>query len=176
MKSIVWAAAVVFSIMAATAAHAQSKVYTWTDAKGKLHITDEPPPVEASLKDVVESPPVSPAEVRQSEQQRMRQGEKRLDELRRSEMEETLRRAREADQRAQEAIQRADEQTRQALEYRKRFSNTAERRENYKYKIRDEEQKAEAARTEAQKAIDQARAAAEEARTAAGQLQQGTKP
>jgi hypothetical protein len=175
MKPVVWVVAAVLTILAASAAHAQNKVFTWTDAKGKLHITDEPPPVDASLKDIVESPPVSPAEVRQNEQQRMRRGEQRLDEQRQSGTEEALRRAREADQRAQEAIQRADEQTRQALDYRKRFGNTPSRREQFKYKIRDEEQKAEAARAEAQKAIDQARAAAEEARTAAGQPP-GTKP
>ena len=176
MKSIVWVAAVVFSIMAVSAAHAQNKVFTWTDAKGKLHITDEPPPVDASLKDIVESPPVSPAEVRQNEQQRMRRGEQRLDEQRQSATEETLRRALDADQRAREAIQRADEQTQQALDYRKRFGNTPSRREQFKYKIRDEEQKAETARADAQRAIDRAKAAAEEARIAAGQLQQETKP
>lgn len=176
MKPIVWAAAVVLTIMAASAAHGQSKVYTWTDAKGKLHITDEPPPLDASLKDIVESPPVSPAEVRQTEQQRMRRDEKRLDGQRQSETEETLRRAREADQRAREAIQRADEQTQQALDYRKRFGNTPSRREQFKYKMRDEEQKAETSRIEAQKAIDRAKAAAEEARTAVSQSQQETKP
>jgi hypothetical protein len=169
MKSIVSVAVVVLTIMATSAAHGQSKVYTWTDAKGKLHITDEPPPADASLKDIVESPPVSPAELRQNEQQRLRREEKRFDEQRRSETEDTLRRAQEADQRAREAIQRADEQTQRALDFRKHFGNTPSRREQFKYKIRDEERKAEAARAEAQRAIDQARAAAEAARTVLGQ-------
>ena len=172
MKSIVWVAVVVLTLMATSAAHAQEKVYTWTDAKGKLHLTDEPPPADASLKDIVESPQVSPAELRQNEQQRMRREETRLDEQRHSEIEDTLRRAREADQRAREAIQRADEQTQRALDYRKHFGNTPSRREQFKYKIREEEQKAEAARAEAQRAIDQAKAASEAARTAVSRQQE----
>jgi membrane protein involved in colicin uptake len=176
MKSIVWIAAVVLSILAAAAAHAQSTVYTWTDAKGKLYITDEPPPADANVKDIVESAPMAPAEVRQNELQRQRRSEKRLEEQRGSETEEVLRRAREADEQAREAIRRSDEQAQQALDYRKHFGNTPSRREQFKYKIREEDQKAEAARTEAQKAIDRAKAATEEARTAINQSQPGAKP
>lgn len=175
MKPVVVVAAVMLSLMAASGAYAQSKVYTWMDAKGKLHITDEPPPLDASLKDVVESPQPTPAETRQLEQQRQLREDARLDEKRRSGTEEALRRAREADQRAREAVQRADEQTQQALDYRKRFGNTPSRREQFKYKIRDEDAKAEAARAEAQKAIDRAKAASEEARSALNPSQ-GTPP
>ena len=172
MKPFVWIAAVVLSILAHTPVHAQSTVYTWTDAKGKLHITDEPPPADASLKDVVESAPLSP----QNELQRQRRSEKRIEEQRGVTTEEVLRRARAADEEAQQAIQRADEQTQQALDYRKRFGNTPSRREQFKYRIREEEQKAESARAEAQKAIDRAKAAAQEARTAINQSQPGAKP
>jgi membrane protein involved in colicin uptake len=153
-------------IMANDGAQAQSKVYTWTDSRGKLNITDDPPPVDASVKDVVEAPVATPAEARQRQQQRLQRDEVRLGEKRRSDLEDTLRRAREADEQAQEAVQRADEQTQRALEYRKRFGNTPSRREQFKYKIRDEEEKAEAARVEAQRAIDKARTASEEARSA----------
>jgi dTMP kinase len=166
MKSTMLFAAMVLTLLATFGAYAQNKVYTWTDAKGKLYITDEPPPVEASVKDVVEDSSATPAEVRQRREQRLQRNETRRDEKRRSELEDSQRRAREADERAQEAIRRADEQTQQALEYRKRFGNTPSRREQFKYKIRAEEEKAEAARAEAQRAIDQARAASEEARTA----------
>jgi len=165
MKSIVWVAVLVLSIMAAPAAYAQSKVYTWTDAKGKLHITDDPPPVDASVKDVVEAPVGAPAEAQQRRQQRQQRGEARSEEKRRSDLEATLRRSREADEQAQEAVRKADEQTQRALEYRKRFGNTPSRREQFKYKIRAEEEMAEAARVEAQRAIDRARTASEEART-----------
>jgi membrane protein involved in colicin uptake len=171
MRSIVWVAAAILLIMATSGAYAQNKVYTWTDAKGKLYITDDPPPVEASIKDIVETPQVTPTEAGQRREQRLQRGEARRDEKRRSDLEDSLRRAREADEQAQEAIRRADEQTQQALDYRKRFGNTPSRREQFKYKIRAEEEKAEAARAEAQKAIDKARAASEQARTAVSQSQ-----
>jgi hypothetical protein len=176
MKSIVWIAVVLLPIMAVTAAHAQSKVYTWTDAKGKMHLTDEPPPVDASIKDIVEAPQLTSAEIREQELERQRRMERREEDQEQGKVQDALRRAREADQRAREAIQRADEQTQQALDYRKRFGNTPTRRQQFKYKIRAEEQKAEDARAEAQRAIDQAKAAAEEARTAVGQPRQATMP
>jgi hypothetical protein len=175
MKPFVWIVAMVLSILAHGPVYAQSTVYTWTDAKGKLHITDEPPPADADLKDVVESAPLPPAEVRQNELQRQRRTEKRLEEQRSSATEEVLRRARAADENAQQAIQRADEQTQQAMDYRKRFGNTPSRREQFKYKIREEEQKAEAARAEAQQAIERAKAAAEEARSVLSQSQPQTR-
>ena len=176
MKAMSLLAATVLMLIATAAAHAQSTVYTWTDSKGKLHITDEPPPADASVKDIVESAPPAPVEVRQTEMQRQRRSEKRLEEQKSSATEEALRRAREADEAAQQAIQKADEQTQQALDYRKRFGNTPSRREEFKYKIRAEEQKAEDARAEAQKAIDRAKTAAQEARTALSQSQPGAKP
>jgi membrane protein involved in colicin uptake len=164
MKSTLVVAATILSFAMSTAAYAQSKVYTWTDAKGKLHITDELPPVDASIKDVVEAPQLTPEEARQLDQQRQRREDSRLDDQRRSETDEALRRARDADQKAREAIQRADEQTQRALDYRKHFGNTPSRREQFKYKIREEDQKAEAARAEAQRAIDRAKAASDAAR------------
>ncbi len=171
MKSILIGVTLFLLVAASSPAEAQNKVYTWTDAKGKLHITDDPPPVEASIKDIAETPQVAPAEARQRQQQRLQRDDVRRDEKRRSDLEDSLRQVRDADEQAQEAIRRADEQTQQALEFRKRFGNTPSRREQFKYKIRAEEEKAEAARAEAQKAIDKARAASEQARTAVGQPQ-----
>jgi hypothetical protein len=168
MKSIVWAAAVVLSIMAVSAAHAQSKVYTWTDAKGRLNITDTPPPADAKIKDVVEETGPTPAEARQLQDQQQQRIETRQDEQRRTEVEEALRRAREADDQARAALLRAEEQTREALDYRKRFGNTPSRRQDFKYKIRAEEDKAIQAQAEAQRAVERAKALSDAARTAVG--------
>lgn len=173
MKSMILLAVLAIGLMVEAGAQAQSKVYTWTDSRGKLHITDEPPPVDASVKDVVDEPAVTPAESRQRLQQRQQRDEARLEDQRRSDVEGILRRAREADERAQEAVRMADEQTQRALEVRKRFGNTPSRREQFKYRIRAEEEKAEAAQAEAQRAIDTARAASEEARTAFSQAPPG---
>jgi hypothetical protein len=168
MKSIVWAAAVVLSIMAVSAAHAQSKVYTWTDAKGRLNITDTPPPADAKIKDVVEETGPTPADARQLQDQQQQRIETRQDEQRRIEVEEALRRAREADDQARAALLRAEEQTREALDYRKRFGNTPSRRQDFKYKIRAEEDKAIQAQAEAQRAVERAKALSDAARTAVG--------
>jgi hypothetical protein len=177
MKAILVAAGLALVLAGATALHAQEKVYTWTDARGRIHITDEPPPSEASIKDIVEAPQLTSAETRERELDRQRRMERREADQQRSEVQEALRRAREADEQAQEAIRRADEQTQQAIDYRKRFGNTPSRRQQFKYKILAEEEKAEAARADAQKAIDRARAASEKARTVAGpQTQEPTKP
>lgn len=173
MKSMILLAVLAIGWMADANVQAQGRVYTWTDSRGKLHITDEPPPADASVKDVVEESAVPPAEARQRQQQRLQRDEARLDDQRRSDTEGLLRRAREADEQAQQAVQKADEQTQRALEYRKRFGNTPSRREQFKYKIRAEEEKAEAARAEAQRAIDTARAASEEARTVLNQPPSG---
>jgi membrane protein involved in colicin uptake len=166
MKSLIFVPAVVLAMVANPGVQAQNKVYTWTDSRGKLYITDDPPPTDASVRDVLEAPVLTPVEVNQRQQKRQQREEARVEEKRRSDLEATLREAREADEQAQEAVRKADEQTQHALEYRKRFGNTPSRREQFKYKIRAEEEKAEAARDEAQKAIDRAREAAEEARTA----------
>jgi len=169
MKSMILLAALAIGLVANADAPAQNKVYTWTDPRGELHITDEPPPVDASVKDVVEESALTPGEARQRLQQRQQREEARLEDQRRSDVEGVLRRAREADERAQEAVRQADEQTQRALDVRKRFGNTPSRREQFKYKIRAEEEKAEAARDEAQRAIDTARAASEEARAVLNQ-------
>ena len=168
MKSIVWAAAVVLSVMASSAAHAQNKVYTWTDAKGRLHITDTPPPPDAKIKEVVRHTGPAPAEAGQLQDPQQQRVETRQDEQRRTAAEEAARRAREADDQARAAVQRAEEQTQQAIDYRKRFGNTTSRRQDFKYKIRAEEEKAIQAQAEAQRAVERAQALSEEARTAGG--------
>jgi leucyl aminopeptidase len=170
MKHLLSAAVVVFLLTILSPIsplNAQTTLYTWTDAKGRVHITDTPPPPDAKIKDVVEQAELPPAEARQLQNQQQRV-ESRLDEQRRTEAEEALRRAREADEEAQAAVQRAEEQTREAIEYRKRFGNNPSRRQEFKYKIRAEEEKAIQSQAEAQRAVERARALSEAARTAVG--------
>jgi dTMP kinase len=172
MKHLLSAAVVVFLLATIAPLNAQTMLYTWTDAKGRLHITDIPPPPDAKIKEVVEQTEPTPAEARQLQGTRQRRVEARQDEQRRAEVEEALRRAREADDQARAAVERADEQTRQALDYRKRFGNTPSRRQEFKYKIRAEEEKALQSQAEAQRAVERAKALSEEARTAVGPAQQ----
>jgi hypothetical protein len=171
MKHLLSAAAVVLLLTILSPLNAQTTLYTWTDAKGRVHITDTPPPADAKIKDVVEQTEPTPAESRQLQDQQQRRVETRQDGQRRNEMEEALRRAREADDQARAAVQRAEEQTREALDYRKRFGNTPSRRQEFKYKIRAEEEKAIQSQAEAQRAVERAQALSEAARTAVGPTQ-----
>lgn len=171
MKYLLSAAVVVFLltiISPISPLNAQTTLYTWTDAKGRVYITDTPPPPDAKIKDVVEQAEPAPAEARQLQNQQQRRVEGRQDEQRRTEAEEALRRAREADEEARAAVQRAEEQTREAIDYRKRFGNTPSRRQEFKYKIRAEEEKAIQSQAEAQRAVERAQALSEAARTAVG--------
>jgi hypothetical protein len=172
MNHLISAAVIVCLLTILSPLNAQTTLYTWTDAKGRVHITDTPPPADAKIKDMVEQAETAPAEARQLQNQQQRRVESRLDEQRRTEAEEALRRAREADDQARAAVQRAEEQTQQALDYRKRFGNNPSRRQEFKYKIRAEEEKAIQSQAEAQRAVERARALSEEARTAVGPVQQ----
>ncbi len=173
MKHLLSTAVVAALLLGALSAlNAQTMLYTWTDAKGRVHITDTPPPPEAKVQDAVELTEPAPAAARPPQDQPRRRVEARQDGQQQIEMEEALRRAREADEQARAAVQRAEEQTQQALDYRKRFGNTPSRRQQFKYKIRAEEEKALQAQTEAQRAVERANALSEEARTAVGPARQ----
>ena len=171
MKHLLSAAVVVCLLTILSPLNAQTTLYTWTDAKGGVHITDTPPPPDAKIKDVVEHTEPTPADARQLQDQQQRRVEGRQDEQRRTAVDEALRRAREADDQARAAVQRAEEQTQQAIDYRKRFGNTPSRRQEFKYKIRAEEEKATQSQAEAQHAVERAQALSEEARTAVGPAQ-----
>jgi hypothetical protein len=172
MKQLLAAAVIVCLLTSLSPLNAQTTLYTWTDAQGRVHITDTPPPADAKIKDMVGHTAPTPAETRQLQNQQQRRVETRQNEQRRTEAEEALRRAREADDQARAAVQRAEEQTQQALDYRKRFGNTASRRQEFKYKIRAEEEKALQAQAEAQRAVERAKVLSEEAHTAADLAQQ----
>jgi hypothetical protein len=159
MRTIVSVLTASLLALTVSGAGAQGKVYTWTDARGNVHITDTEPPPQARVTDVLEAPAADHAG--QPLPQRTGSAAERT---RREAAEAAARRAADAEREAEEAVRRADEQSRYAIEYRKRHSNSSERRENFKYKIRAEEEKAEALRLEALKAIDRARTAAGEAR------------
>ena len=99
MKHLLSAASVVLLLAILSSLsplNAQTTLYTWTDAKGRVHITDTPPPPDAKIKDVIEQTEPTPAEVRQLQDAQRRRVETRQDEQRRTETEEALRRAREA--------------------------------------------------------------------------------
>ncbi|MCU0585277.1 MAG: DUF4124 domain-containing protein [Desulfobacterales bacterium] len=145
----------------------QTRIYTWTDPKGRIHLTDEPPPPEAVVREIIDTEPLTPAAEAAELQLRKQRQQARREEQQRRETAELTRRARQADEQAREAVRRAEEQIQQAIETRKRFGNTPSRREQFKYKIRAEDEKAVRLQEEAQRAVQEANALAEEARARA---------
>ena len=57
MWTIVPAMVAVLMVFPVSGVCAQGKVYTWTDARGNVHITDTEPPAQARVTDVVEDRP-----------------------------------------------------------------------------------------------------------------------
>ena len=143
------------------------KLYTWTDEKGVLHITDNPPPKRARIKDVTKYREKTPQEIdaiqREKEDLRRKyEKEEQIERARKSELQ-----AREADQRANEAVKQAQEKYEHNLEYIKRLSTTRDKRKQFRKKIQRLKDESEAAQTEAQMAAKQAQEAAQKARMTA---------
>ena len=128
------------------------QVYTWTDKDGNMHITAEPPPRNARIKDVIEYKPradetVSDAENKRDSEARVAPGEQESDELRRARA-----RANKARQEAQTARAKADEATKAAEKYIETHNQNEYMRRAHQYQMR--------------KAADDAKAAQEQARVA----------
>jgi hypothetical protein len=57
----------------ATAELSADKLYTWTDEKGNLHITEHPPPKAAKTKDVMTYQPQTEAQIKKLEEEERRE-------------------------------------------------------------------------------------------------------
>ena len=171
---IIFCSATVFcaaTILCATPAFgAERNIYTWTDERGNLHMTDEPPPANAKIKEVETYKDKSPEEVEALEQTQLGQAEKRRVENLQTEVEQAQRDAVKAEQNATAATERAQKLTQDAQKYVRRFGNTPERRKKFKYKIqakKDEALAAQDAALEARALADQAKLNVEEKLAAA---------
>lgn len=159
---------VILVLCAATAYGAERNIYTWTDERGNLHVTDEPPPASAKVKEVETYQDQSADEAESIKRElRQREDQRRLEGLQ-DEVDQAQRLAAEAEQKAKEATERAQELTREAQEYVRRFSNTPERRKQFKYKIQARKEMA----LTAQDAALEARADADQAKLDAQKLQE----
>ncbi|MBW2488203.1 MAG: DUF4124 domain-containing protein [Deltaproteobacteria bacterium] len=72
MKYILMVICLTLLFMANTEISAD-KVYTWTDAKGNLHVTQHPPPQNAKTKDVMNYQPQTEAQIRKIEAEERRE-------------------------------------------------------------------------------------------------------
>ena len=128
------------------------QVYTWTDKDGNMHITAEPPPQNARIKDVIEYKPRADETVSDTENQRDSEAlagpsEQESDELRRARA-----RAKKARQEADTARARAEEAAKAAEKYIETHNQNEYMRRAHQYQMR--------------KAADDAKAAQEQARVA----------
>ncbi len=166
MKILIPAAALIITLAGTSGIYAE-KLYTWTDKKGIIHITDAPPPQNARAKEVTSYSEKTPQQTDAIERkkQQLREINQRYDKMeaaRQAELE-----AREAEKRADAAMEKAQEQYQQNQEYIRRLSSTKGKRKQFRKKIERLKRETEADQAAAKSARLQAEEAAQKAQTAA---------
>jgi hypothetical protein len=156
MKSLSLGIIIIF-FFATTGPVSADKVYTWTDKDGNVHITNQPPPQGAKVRDVIKYKPQSEEEVMKNQrQQQMRENavdrKRKLEETQNAEL-----KAQKAAEEAKIARDKADAAVKDAKEYIDTHDRNQYMRRAYKYEMKKKASEAEAA-------VDQAKAAAEKAR------------
>jgi hypothetical protein len=150
---------IVIFFLATTAPLSADKVYTWTDKDGNVHITDQPPPQGANVRDVTTYKPQSEKEVLKNQrQQKMRENavdrKRKLGEAQNAEL-----KAQKAAEEAKITRGKADAAGKDANQYIDTHDRNQYMRRAHKYDMKKKAAEAEAA-------VDQANAAAEKARKA----------
>lgn len=158
-------------LFAATVHGADRTIYTWTDDRGNLHMTDEPPPTSAKVREVETYQERPPEEIEAIERTKERLEEQVALEEREAQAARAQQEAATAEKSAAAAIERAEELTRDAQEYARRFGNTPERRQQFKYKIQARKEMALAAQEAARAAVERADQAKSDARAAAAAVE-----
>jgi hypothetical protein len=156
--------------LATTGPVSADKVYTWTDKDGNVHITDQPPPEGANVRDVIKYKPQPEEEVMKNQrQQQMR--ENAVD--RKRKLEETQNAELKAQKAAEEAkIERdkADAAVKDAKQYIDTHDRNQYMRRAHKYEMKKKASEAEAAVDQANAAAEKARKAEEKAKRAEAEL------
>lgn len=154
--NLVIIAIVVFMCPASLSA---GKVYTWTDANDNVHITDEPPPENAEVQNVINYKPQPENEVMKDQRRQEMQEETAERKQKNQEAKKAEQEAQKAAEDARMAREKADAVVKDANEYIDTHNRNQYMRRAYKYEMKKKAREAEAA-------VKQANAAAEEARTA----------
>jgi hypothetical protein len=175
MKSLgIWVG-LLLTLLTAISLNAQ-KLYTWTDANGVVHISDQPPPGTDRVEDVevmrYEEKTPQEIEAIQHKKENLRRQldrEERIEKARQAEIQ-----AREAEEKAQAAAQQTQEKYEYNNEYIRRLTSTRNKRKKFRKRVDRIEAETEASQAEAKAAIEQAEEAAQKARTAFEEAQKGT--
>jgi len=142
------------------------QIYTWTDEKGVLHMTNEPPPKNVEVDNVIPYKERSPAEERRIQRQQASQQQTHTKRRQQDELETVRRRARQAEEEAQEAILKADKVYQESLQTVDKFNKSRRKRKQFRKQIQRAKDEADAAQAEAKAAVERAEQAAEEVREA----------
>jgi hypothetical protein len=135
-----------------TAELAADKVYTWTDENGNLHITQDPPPKKAELKDTMDYQPRPAKTDLESEDRKQIGAEAELQKQTSDEVQKARAEAEKARKDAEIARGIAEETTRMAKEYSESKNRNKVMQQTYEFQM--------------EKAIEDAKAAEERARIA----------
>jgi hypothetical protein len=140
------------------------QVYTWTDKDGNMHITAEPPPQNARVKDVIKYEPrpeetVTDAQQRPDSEAAAAPGEPESDDVRRA-----RKRAEEARKEAEIASAKAAEATNAAQKYIETHNRNEYMRRAYQYQMRKAAEEAKAAQEQARIAAEKAAEAEKKAK------------
>jgi len=141
-----------------TADLAADTVYTWTDENGKLHITQDPPPKKAQLKETVDYQPQPQKADLESEDRKETGAEAELENQKLDEVQKARAEAEKAKKAAEIARDKAEEVTRMAKEYGESNNQNKVTQQTYEFQmeksIEDAKAAEERARIAEEKAID----------------------
>jgi len=140
------------AISAAPHLYAQ-RIYTWTDENGVTHFTDQAPPKNARVEDVIKYKEKTPQEQEAIERQieKLRQSNERQDKI---------------------DAANAREETQENQDYLRQLSNRKWKRKKFRKRIERIKIETEATQAEAEAEVQQAEAAAQKAKDAAAEAGQ----
>jgi len=171
MKPLV--SGIILMVFVATASTLLAEeVYTWTDESGNLHITEEPPPKNARVKDIIHYQPESGKAIQEQEHrerldERLREKKRRLHEAQQARTE-----AEKARKEAEAARARAREVARRSEEFIKTHDTNQYMRVAFKYEIKKAIEDAKLAEQQARAAEEKAAAAEKKAQLAEQRLKE----
>jgi hypothetical protein len=133
-------------------------VYTWTDENGNLHITQEPPPKKAEVKETMDYQPPPAKTGLESERRPEIGAEAELKKQKPDEVQQARAEAEKAQKAAEIARDKAEEATRMAREYSESNNRNQYMQKIYDYQMEEAVEDAKAAKERAriaeEKAID----------------------
>jgi hypothetical protein len=157
---------VIAGLFAASADLRAAEVYTWTDENGNLHITQEPPPKKAKLKDTIIYQPQSAVKDSEAERRQKVGDEAAAEKQKTDELLKARAEAEQARREAEIAAGKAEEAARMAKEYIETHNRNQYMRRAYQYQMEKAADEAKAAQERAKLAGERAIEAEKKARLA----------